>query len=434
MVVRKFAAMSKKPRISRLRLVVHNQITFPVDLHITQLRSIQARIRSLCDVDGFDQIFLDFVNSKTGFAEYMVPFCCSVLSYQYKEVSFFLRLPNFDRLRRLFVNCGWAHLIAPWQFPDKGLYVGDNMPLTQFRTQAEQHALVNSCVDRVLRKAHRLERSDLQAIEWSINETCDNVLNHSDSLGGGLFQMNFRNLNREVEFIVADAGIGIPNSLRSIRNKDWSDQFALEQCIKQGVTRDPEFGQGNGLFGTYQMAAMSGGTFHINSGNAHLVATREGKVAVRNDPLPFDGSLVVCAIRFTQSGLLERALAFKGKDYKMVDFVENTHETEDGSVTFDMSVEAESFGSRRAGFDVRRKLNNLLLMSGVSTIICDMTGVSLMSSSFADEVFGKMAREFGANIFQRRLRLKGLSTTNSMLVGRAVSQRMSEVVGASSES
>lgn len=421
--------MRRKLKTSRIQLVVPNQITFPVDLHISQLRVIQARIRSLCDASGFDQIFLDFSNSRTGFAEYMVPFCSFILSYRYKEVIFFLRLPEFDRLRRLFVNCGWAHLIAPRQFHDEGVYVGDNMPLTQFRTQAEQHALVNSCVDRVLRKAHRLERSDLQAIEWSINETCDNVLNHSFSLGGGLFQMNFRNLTREVEFIVADAGIGIPNSLRSIRNKGWSDRFALEQCIKQGVTRDPEFGQGNGLFGTFQMATMSGGTFHINSGNAHLVVTREGKVAVREDPLPFDGSLVVCAIRFTQSGLLERALAFKGKNYKMVDFVEMSHEAEDGSVTFDMSVEAESFGSRRAGFDVRRKLNNLLLMSGVSIVTCDMTGVSLMSSSFADEVFGKMAREFGTNIFQRRLKLKGLSTTNNMLVARAVSQRMSEVPG-----
>jgi anti-sigma regulatory factor (Ser/Thr protein kinase) len=107
-------------------------------------------------------------------------------------------------------------------------------------------------------------RDDLRALEWSVNEICDNVLNHSLSEIGGLFQFNLRRFSREVEFIVADAGIGIPNSLRSIANKGWSDEFALEQSIKQGVTRDPKFGQGNGLFGTYQIAALSGGTFHIS--------------------------------------------------------------------------------------------------------------------------------------------------------------------------
>jgi anti-sigma regulatory factor (Ser/Thr protein kinase) len=333
-------------------------------------------------------------------------------------------LPVYERLRRLFVNCGWPHLIAPKQFPDSGQEVGDNIPLLRFVDQSQQDQIVNLTVDILLRTLSFLTRDDLRALEWSVNEICDNVLNHAESEIGRLFQFNMRRFSREVEFIVADAGMGIPNSLRSSGNREWSDEFALEQSIKQGVTRDPKFGQGNGLFGTYQIAALSGGTFHINAGAAHLVVTRKGEVQVRRDPEEFHGTMVLCAINFTKPELLERALSFKGNNYRMVDLIEMRYEQDDDTLKIWIRDEAESCGSRRSGFAVRTKIKNLLKFGPQTRLVCDMDGVGIMSSSFADEVFGKLAGEFGWEAYKQRIAVINATRINAMLIGRAIDQRL----------
>ena len=270
-----------------------------------------------------------------------------------------------------------------------------------------------------------LSRSDLRALEWSINEICDNVLNHSQSTIGGIFQLNVRKKSKEVEFVVSDAGVGIPRTLESLSKGKWTDEFALEQSIKQGVTRDPEIGQGNGLFGTYQIAALSGGTFHINSGLAHLVSTRGGMLQVRRDELGFYGTCVVCAIGTSHPALLESALSFKGSQYKMIDSIEMNYEDSDDSVILELSKESTSFGSRRAGLEVRNKIQNILSYGEYSSLTIDMSGISIMSSSFADELFAKLAVKIGIEKFLDIIVLKNASTLHKQLIEKAISQRLS---------
>src|SRR5208283_3235699 len=328
-------------------------------MHLRDVRKVHHELAELIEFRGFERISLDFSKCRTVFPESIVPLICSILNRQHEGVQFTLSLPLYDRTRRLFQNCGWAHLISPKQFSPSVQPIGENIPLIQFNDQSQQDRTTNSILDTLMKALSFVTRDDLRALEWSINEICDNVLNHAQSDIGGLFQFSFRRFSREVEFIVADAGIGIPDSLRSLRNKDWSDEFALEQSIRKGVTRDPDFGQGNGLFGTYQISALSGGTFHINSGYAHLVVTRRGEVQVRHDPEKFVGTMVVCAIKFTRPELLERALSFKGENYRMADWIETKYEQDDNVIKMTIRDEAESLGSRRSGFGVRTKIKNM---------------------------------------------------------------------------
>jgi len=312
--------------------VSENTILFPAEMHLREVRKVIHTLNELIEFRGFEHILLDFRNCRTVFPEAIVPLICVILIRQKEGVRFTLSLPLYERTKRLFLNCSWASFISPKQFSSSTHPVGDNIPLVRFSDQSEQDRITNSILDMLLRALSFVTRDDLRALEWSVNEICDNVLNHAQSDIGGVFQFSFRRFSREVEFIVADGGIGIPKSLRSLRNKDWSDEFALEQSIKQGVTRDPQFGQGNGLFGTYQIAALSGGTFHINSGSAYLVVTRRGEVQVRRDPEPFLGTMVVCAINFTRPELLERALSFKGGSYRMVDWIETKYEQDENVI------------------------------------------------------------------------------------------------------
>jgi len=77
----------------------------------------------------------------------------------------------------------------------------------------EQKKVVDDFMDVKLRNME-LPRGILSGLEWSINELTDNVLNHSKSPIGGLIEATTYPKNETIAFAVADAGIGILDSLR----------------------------------------------------------------------------------------------------------------------------------------------------------------------------------------------------------------------------
>jgi hypothetical protein len=54
-----------------------------------------------------------------------------------------------------------------------------------------------------------------------------------------------------------------------------------------------------------------------------------------------------------------------------------------------------------------------------------LSDVSLVSSSFADEVFGKLFMALGPMTFGQRLQFRGHSLIVQSLIDKAISQRMS---------
>ena len=134
--------------------------------------------------------------------------------------------------------------------------------------------------------------------------------------------------------------------------------------------------------------------------------------------------MVLCAINFTKPELLERALSFKGDDYRMVDLIEMRYEQDDDTLKISIRDEAELCGSRRSGYEVRTKIKNLLKFGPQTTIMCDMDGVGIMSSSFADELFGKLADEIGWEAYKQRIGVINATRINAMLIGRAIDQRL----------
>ena len=69
------------------------------------------------------------------------------------------------------------------------------------------------------------------------------------------------------EIVIVDTGRGIFNSLReNPQYASYSEQEAIECCIKQGYTRG-NAGRGNGLFHTTRFIQESRGMFCLYSGN-----------------------------------------------------------------------------------------------------------------------------------------------------------------------
>lgn len=407
-----------------------NRIVFQGEFGMADLLRPLAGLHQAVQNSGYQELTLDFSSCTAAFPGPMLAVCAQVMRLRNAKIDVELIKPNDTRLARLFQNANWAHFLEPRNnFPSvfKGY---SQIPATQFTDAEEQQKAVNRIVNAILGAIPNLERRELAALEWSINEITDNVLNHAQSGIGGLVQVStFQRSRKRIEYIVADAGVGIPTTLRETHPDLTSDADALDQAIREGVTRDKAVGQGNGLFGSYQICSHSKGFFQVESGYGKLAFTDRKGLHITTEKVPFEGTLVAAQIDFSVPHLLEEALQFGGKPHAPVDFVQLHYEQPNQeTVLFMMKDESPSFGSRVAGAPVRNKLVNLVRMCPGQRIVIDFSGVPLVSSSFADEVLGKLFAELGPLTFMQRFDLRKIDSTVKQLVDKAISQRMSTAV------
>lgn len=405
-----------------------NTLLFQGSFGLAELHRPLAGLHQAVQQAGYTDLILDFSDCDAAFPGPMLAICAQVARLRHSHIDVSLILPKHGDLKRLFLNANWAHILAP-RYHDPSNFRGyTQVPATLYATPQEQYQAVNRIVNAILGAIPDIGRNDFAALEWAINEITDNVLVHSQSPIGGLVQVStFQRNRKRVSFIVADAGIGIPASLKGGHPEITSDVDALDKAIREGVTRDKSIGQGNGLFGSYQICSHSKGFFQVDSGHGKLRFDGKAKhgLTVTTENVPYDGTLVVAEIDFSVPDLLEEALQFNGRKHSPVDFVEMHYESPTAEqVIFKVSAESNSFGSRIAGTPLRTKLTNLARMCPNQQIIIDFSDIALISSSFADELVGKLFVEQGPLAFMSRFKMAGISPTVQQLIDRAISQRI----------
>ena len=264
----------------------------------------------------------------------------------------------------------------------------------------------------------KIDRDHLNAIEWSLGEITDNVLNHAGEGVAGYVQALKYSNNNIIEFIVADAGIGIPKSLGYS-----DDNEALEKSIQQGVTRDKNTNQGNGLYGSFNIARVAKGQFNIQSYYGNLILTDEGKVRYRKETVPYHGTFVRWSINCKEPDLIKRALKFGDRQHEITyGYVEKVY-GEEQVIALEMKKEFKSFRSRDAGKLAFNRISNLIRQQSGKVIKVDFNGVDVISSSFADEVFGRLFVNLGPIIFGRIIQFQSLNREVGDLIDRAIVQR-----------
>lgn len=395
-----------------------NMIRLNGNIRPADLRFLCTLLHQAIAVRGFPDVVLDFSECESITETVMLPLMPIVTEYRDHHVRFKLHLPNNDVLARLFTNANWAHHISPDRY-DQSMYAGGHVPALRFGS--DDMSIASEILDRVMNLIlGQLEtsREALKALEWSLWEIMDNVPNHASSSIGGFIQATAYLSNNEVEFVVADAGIGIPTSMGI---NDHAQ--ALRQAIAEGTTRDKSSNAGNGLYGSFRVATMSDGQFEINSLNGSLYSAPDGQVISRNNTIPYKGTSVRCRIGLSDHTLLDRALRFKGEPHDPTfDYIERKFENDGGDLTFNIREEARhALGSRQGGQLIRSAIENLLRMQ--HTVTLDFQGVGVISSSFADEVFGRLFVEMGPRAFMTRLSLVNVDTTVEGLIDRAIVQR-----------
>jgi len=270
-----------------------------------------------------------------------------------------------------------------------------------------------------------LSETELHGIEWAISEITDNVLTHSESPLGGIMQVTtYERQQKRVEFAVCDTGVGIPHTLRQAYSDIRSDTDALTRSIREGVTRDRDRFQGNGLFGSFRVACLSKGYFQLHSGLGEIWSNENVGLGTQSEGIPFNGTLVMACIDCSVPDVLRDALMFEGEPHTPIGFIETHYESEvAGHLDFHMNDETPSLSSREAGHAVRLKLSNLLLMSPQAQVHVDMAGIEVVSSSFADEAFGKLFASMGPITFGRRVQFDNVGDVTKLIIDKAIRQR-----------
>ncbi|MEQ1537346.1 MAG: STAS-like domain-containing protein [Sphingorhabdus sp.] len=388
------------------------------DLPLSTLDQLTAALRREAIIARYPDVTLDLENLSS-FTHSVIPALAAYLRFltQQHKVEYSYIQPRDGILRDRLRKIGLNHYIDFRRF-EKPNPKSSDPSLMQFLNTSECEAVTEKIVNSVLRTV-ALKRQHIAAVEWVISEITDNVVNHSQSPVGGFAVFNrIRNTNI-VEITVADSGVGVARTL-GIRD----EAEAVSQAIQEGVTRDKINNQGNGLFGSYQLACASKGIFILRSRHGNLYVDKAGETHIRKENVPYPGTLVVCQIDCDQPDLIERGFIFSGKAHTPAyDYVERFHENESNDIFVNAYDICKTFGSRASGREARNYIDNMLGSLDGTTVTIDFSGISVISSSFADEVFGKLFVSLGAMRFMRTVKVANAVSVVEALIDKAIGMR-----------
>lgn len=389
-----------------------NSLDHPRD--VSRLISLLYRI---VQQKGFEEVYLDMHSVARAFPNACVPFAAVINYYRHQGIEIKLNnLPTLlknahvdDTLRaeKLVVQNAGDALSKVWRFND-----------------AQGVSVLTSAYVQCLAEKIECSQGVLEAFEWCINEIMDNVLQHSGEQQG-LIMVQVHSESRRVAICLTDTGIGIYGSLKHSIYRPKNAVDAITMALKEGVTRSSKEHQGNGLWGLLEIVSENEGSLTVTSGSGS-VFYRQGGQVLTFDRLPFldrthQGTIVDFQLKTDTIVDISKALGGHNPINLRLDSIEG----EDGEHYICVKEHAHGTGTRIAAQQLRNLIVNTI-NQGVSRVIVDFQGIGVISSSFADELIGKLVVRFGFFNFQQIIQLKNMTDTVQVILHRSVAQRMME--------
>lgn len=287
------------------------------------------------------------------------------------------------------------------------------------------HALVDR-ISQDLEKKEQFPKGVITLAEWSLNEVIDNVLNHSEAPEGFLM-VQLHPTTKHIAYCVYDNGIGIQKSFLNGGLKTPSNQVeAIQLAVSEGITSNTDKGQGNGLFGLHSLVEHGDGRLSIVSGNGNYKF--EGKKITTKDGLPSyrnrnSHTTVDFTVNYSSKIALEDVLTFQGNHYKPISLRFENLEDDMGHVNIKMNELSSGVGTREAAKEQFNTIMNILTEE-VKVITLDFKDVTIISSSYADELIAKLMLKLGLFQFNNIIRLQNMNEDVQLVLQRSVMQRM----------
>ncbi len=293
-----------------------------------------------------------------------------------------------------------------------------------FHSSDDVHSLVNGFLASI-RKSITVEEGVLQACEWGLNEIMDNVIQHSSEDTGFIMGQVLKD-SQILKISIFDYGQGIFQSLRNSQYRPRNASDAISLSVQEGVTRDKKIGQGNGMWGLYNIINLNDGTLQIISGKGGLnFVNRKKETESYQNIIMLNQFKQSTAINFDIK--LNNPVSMKEAigGYEPIDmFIENLEDDFD-RIVYKIFEQSSGTGTRQSGFRIKNELINIY-KSAKKPVIIDFQGVGIIASSFADELIGKLISELGLFQFQAAFPMKNMNPTVQAIVQRSVSQRLAE--------
>ncbi len=281
--------------------------------------------------------------------------------------------------------------------------------------------LVQAYIDCISRTT-QCEDGVLSGLIWCINEVMDNVLVHSKE-NTGYIMAQYHRKKKILAICVYDCGIGIFESLSESKHKPATEIDALTMAIQEGVGDGK--GQGNGLYGLYQIVDENGGKLTITSGKSSIMLRNGALEKFDNGVLVADkhaGTIVDFQLDLSKKIDIQSALksldGFDGFDIRIDDMWQD-----DDWLKYDVYENCSGTGTRLAGKELRNDVLNIMRKTNAPMVL-DFSSVKACSSSFIDEFIAKLMVEIGPLEFNKTIKIINMNQLVSHLCERSILMRM----------
>lgn len=294
--------------------------------------------------------------------------------------------------------------------------------LFRYNNSAQVAALTQAYVDSISRQAE-CQDGVITGLIWCLNEIMDNVLVHSEA-GYGFVMAQYHQVKNTVAICVYDNGIGIYNSLNKSKHRPHNPTDAISLAIQEGVGDGK--GQGNGLFGLFQIVNENKGSLTITSGPSSIMWTNVREMK-KFEFLPFisrDFNATAIDFRLNLGNNVDIQNSFKniggfdGFDIRLDYMLQD-----DDTIKYSVFSNSMGTATRESGAFLRNDVINTITRTN-SGIILDFDEVKTVSSSFADEFLAKLVMKLGFIKFNQLIRLTNMNDNVKFLCERSLYMRI----------
>jgi anti-anti-sigma regulatory factor len=293
-----------------------------------------------------------------------------------------------------------------------------------FNDGAEVNLLVNG-IKNSIRKSIVCEKGILDAIDWGLNEVMDNVIQHS-GINKGFVMSQVQKSSKNLNVCIFDYGHGIYNTLKNTQYKPKNAADAISLCVQEGVTRDKKIGQGNGLWGLYNMVTLNGGHLTIISGKGGLNFNQKDKeIYSYKDIILLNNKNQATNINFHLNLAKNISIKEALKGYELTDLFVESLENDYGQYIYKISEAASGTGTRQSAIAIKNEILNIQKQTQ-KPIALDFSNIGIISSSFADELIAKLIIDLGYYQFQNTFRLINMNPTIQSILHRSIGMRFAD--------
>lgn len=296
---------------------------------------------------------------------------------------------------------------------------GRFLPILLLHDQNSVSKAFHKICDLIIRTIDN-SRDFLPALEWAIYEVMDNILNHAGISTPGVVFAQFFPKKQRLDLSVCDMGRGILNSLSESHNVE-NHENAIAHAIIRGVTRNSNVGQGNGLAGSLQIMQQNKGNFDIWSGDSSFRFSGKDKRTISHIPtIPGTGIL----FQFQTNNPVSLKDTFIATDggWTYFDYmIQNIQDV--GALYVCHECNNNDFGTRISARALRLKIESIL-PDFDGRLLLDFKNINLVTSSFMDELMGKMVEKYGFEELSQKIAIRNLSKMNLNILTNVINQRL----------